>query len=72
MLYERWPFCLVAIATFNFEEELFQITTLKPLKQYDSNLVQKLLGKGQFKIAKIMVLCLLVWFSWQQKAPIDL
>ena len=30
-------------------------------------------GKGLgFKIAKIMVICLLVWLSWQQKAPINL
>ena len=44
----------------------------KPLKQYDSKLVQMLLGYGQFKIAKIMVLCLLVWLPWQQKAPTDI
>ena len=41
----------------------------KPLNQYDSNLVQMLLGKGQFKTAKIMVICLFVWLPWQQKAP---
>ena len=52
MFYDQWPFCLVATATFNFEKKgLFQVTTSKPLKQYDFNLVQKLLGKGQFKIA---------------------
>ena len=39
----------------------------KPLKQYDSNFVQMLLWSGQFKIAKNMVICLLVWLSWQQK-----
>ena len=44
MFYDWWPFCLVAMATFNFEKGLFQMTTLKSLKQYDSNLVQKLLG----------------------------
>ena len=48
------------------------MTTSKPLKQYDSNLVQMLLGLGQSKIAKIMVICLLVWLPWQQKAPIDI
>ena len=37
-----------------------------------TNLVQMLLGQGQFKIAKIMVICPLVWLPWQQKAPIDL
>ena len=44
----------------------------KTLKQYDTYFVQMLLMKGQFKIAKIMVICLLVWLPWQQKAPIDL
>ena len=38
------PFCLVAMATFSFEKGFFQMTTSTPLKQYDSNLVQKLLG----------------------------
>ena len=46
-------------------------TPSKPLKQYDSYLVQMLLGKGQFKIAKIVAICLLVWLPWQQNAPID-
>ena len=53
MFYDWWLFCLVATATFNFEKGLFQMTSSKPLKQYDSSLVQ-LLGKGQFKIAKIV------------------
>ena len=44
MFYDQWPFCLVAMITFNFEKGLFQMTTSKPLQQYDSNLVQKLLG----------------------------
>ena len=44
----------------------------KPSNQYESNFVQLLLGKGQFKLAKIMVICLLVWLPWQQKFPIDL
>ena len=36
-------------------------TPPKPLKQYDSNFAHMLLGKGQFKTAKFMVICLLVW-----------
>ena len=44
----------------------------KPLKQLDSNLVQMLLGIGQFKIANSLAVCLVVWLLWQQKAPIDL
>ena len=44
----------------------------KPLKQYDSNFVEMLLGQGQSKIAKIMVICLLVWLPWQKKDTIDL
>ena len=48
------------------------MSTSKSLQQYYSNLAQKLLRLGQFKLAKIMVVCLLVWFTWQQKAPIDL
>ena len=47
-------------------------TPSKPLKQYDSYMVHMLFGYGQFKIVKIMVICLLVWLPWQQKAPIDL
>ena len=47
-------------------------TPSKPLKQYDSNLVKMLLLLGQFKKAKIVVICLLIWLPWQQKAPIDL
>ena len=62
MFYDQWPFCLIAMATLNFKKGIFQMTTPStPLKQYDSNLVQMLLGLGQFKIAKIMVICLLVW-----------
>ena len=65
MFYDWWPFCLVAMATFNFKKGLFQMTTSKTLKQYDSildyDLIQKLLGLGQFRIAKIMAVCLLVW-----------
>ena len=45
-------------------------TPSKPLKRYDSNLVQMLFGLGQSKITKIMVICLLDWLPWQQKAPI--
>ena len=41
MFYDRWSCCLVATATFNFEKGIFQMTTSKPPKQYDSNLVQK-------------------------------
>ena len=44
MFYDRWPLCLVATAIFSFEKGLFQMTTSKPLEQYDSNLAQKLLG----------------------------
>ena len=47
-------------------------SNLVQIKQNDSNLVQMLLWYGQFKIAKIMLICLLVWLSWQQKARIDL
>ena len=47
-------------------------TQSKPLKQYDSNLVQMLLEYGQSKIVKIMMICDLVWLPWQQKAPVDL
>ena len=36
-------------------------TPSTPLMQYDSNLVQMLLVKGQFKIAKITMICLLVF-----------
>ena len=60
------------MATLNFKEGIFKMTTPKPLKWYDSNLVQMLLGEGQVKIAKIMVICLLVWLPWQQKVPTDL
>ena len=42
MFYDRWPLCLVATAVLNFEKGLFQMTTSKPLTQYNSNLVQKL------------------------------
>ena len=49
MFYDGWPFCLVAKATYNFERGLFQVITLKPLKQYDYNLVQSCLGKGNSK-----------------------
>ena len=44
-------------------------TFSKPLKQYEFKFVQMLFGKGLFKI---MVIFLLVWLPWQQKAPIDL
>ena len=47
-------------------------TPPKPLKLWDSNLVQILLGVGQFKIAKSLAVCILVWLPWQQKAPINL
>ena len=47
-------------------------TPPKPLKQLDSNLVQMLLRIGQFKIARSLAVCLLVWLPWQQKAPLDL
>ena len=47
-------------------------TPSKPRKQYDSYFVQMLVGLGLFKVAKIIVTYLLVWFTWQQKAPIDL
>ena len=47
-------------------------TPSKPLKQKDSNLVQILPGIGQFKIAKRLAVCFLVWLPWQQKAPIDI
>ena len=41
----------------------------KPLRQYDSNFVQMLLRLGQFKIAKIMVICHLVWLHGNRKIP---
>ena len=44
-------------------------TPSKPLKQFDTYFVQML---GQFKIAKIVVICLLIWLLWQQQALIDL
>ena len=70
MLDDQRPFCLVAMATLNFKKVIFQMITLKQLKQCDCNLVQMLFGLGQFKTAKIMVI--LVWLPWQQKSPIDL
>ena len=42
------------------------MTTWKPLKQFHSNLVQMLFG--QFKQAKIVVICILVWLLREQKA----
>ena len=73
VFYDQRPFCLLVMATLNFKKDFFLMTTpSKQLKQYDSNLVQMLLGLGQFKTAKIVVICLLVWLPWQQKSPIDL
>ena len=61
VVYDQWPFCLVAMTTSNFKKGFFFNDSLsKSLKQYDSNLVQMLFGYGQFKIAKIVVICLLV------------
>ena len=43
----------------------------KTIKLYDSNLVQMLLEKGQFRVAKSLPMWLMVYLPWQQKAPID-
>ena len=58
-------FWLVAMATFNFEKGL-------PNDNLETTAAVWLLFGTNFKIAKIMVFCLLVWLPWQQKAPIDL
>ena len=64
VFYDQRPFYLVAMATLNLKKKYFfeMTATSKPLKMHDSNfslnLVKMLLGKGQFKISRIVVICL--------------
>ena len=43
VFYDQRLFCLIAMATLNFQKDFLKTTPSKLLKQYDSNLVQKLL-----------------------------
>ena len=69
----QWPISLVAMAILNLKNKrnCLNDNSFKPLRQYDSNLIQMLLGLGQFKMIKIMVICLLVWLLWQQKVQLE-
>ena len=63
--YDQCPFRLVAMATLNFKTgNVLPTIPPKPLKQYDSYLVETLLGLGQLIKAKRLPICLLVWLPW--------
>ena len=44
----------------------------KAIEAIYSKFGKKVAWLGALKVAEIMMICLLVWLPWQQKAPIEL
>ena len=60
VFYDKWPFCsVIRNANINLKSRKYlNDNSSKTTKRYDTNLVEMMLGLGQFKIAKILPL---VW-----------
>ena len=62
VFYDQWPFCLVAMATLNFTKGFFlNDTSSKTTEAVGLLFCTNVAWVRAIQIAKIMVICLMVW-----------